>query len=376
MISEATRKIQRGGYLSNRRKRSFLFLCCVSSCILMIYSLTVLYHIKLTQLETTITFEELLRTSHNLANNSNAKSFMSHFRSFELTFSLIKSLSSVFTKHHTANSEIIETAVTKLVRKSQDTGMFLHNDKGQLLCGKRTLKVLVLITSNYYELDLRMKIRKTWTDKHAHTARYVQSNGHYKEFKWRNLFVIGGIDDSWRGKQFVETETRMQPDILQVEIQEHGTKKAPKLYSVLRWVLNNCNFQYVMYTTAQHFVNLPALYEFLHLESIQSIKKLYAGHVTKESVALPSLERGHGHSYLEKAPVSFVTGDSAILSRESLTEVINKLAYLSGFTSLNQNIMVAAAMMDSGIKPYGITRFTKPLDCKDMSCWKKILFKF
>jgi Galactosyltransferase. len=371
MVSVAVKKKThtRGGYLSSRKRQSFLYLCCVFVCILMIYGLTVIYHFKLTELETSVNFESLLQRGHHSSTNSNSKSFISHFGSFELTYNLIKSLALGFIKHDTANLEIVKTPVTKLVRKSQDTGMFLHNDRGQLLCGTRTLKVLILITSNYYELDIRMKIRKTWADKHASTARYVHSNGRYMEFKWRNLFVIGGIDESWSGRQFVETETRMQPDILEVEIQEHGTKKAPKLYSALRWVLNNCNFQYIMYTTAQHFVNLPALYNFLHLESIRPIKKLYAGNVIEESVKLPSLVRGPGgHIYLEKARVSYVTGNSAILSRDALREVIDKLAYLSVFTSLNQNIMIAASMKDSGIKPYNVTRLTKQLQCNDMSC--------
>eukprot|EP00111_Clytia_hemisphaerica_P024857 TCONS_00073280-protein len=285
---------------------------------------------------------------------------------FDFTYNLLSSLKVSLLTSFKKNTKIIETPVTHLVRKSQDTGMFLHNDKGQLLCGTTTLKVLILVLSEYKELALRMDIRKTWADKHAPTAKYIRQNNQYKEFKWRKLFVISRGGEEWAGASFVETELRMQPDILEVEIQEHHTKRALKLYSALRWVLNNCNFKYIMYTTAHNFVNLPALYNFVSSDA-HNERFLFAGSLAKKEIQLPSLDRSQ-KKYRKAEWVEYIQGRSAILSRVTLETIINDLSYLSNFRSLNQDIMVAAAAMGYGIQAQNVTNFTKKLRCKFLCC--------
>ena len=327
----------------------------------MLYIITCVYHFK------TVTNFEVEEFMTIVDSNMNKPSFS--LPTFKTVYAVLISLKSKFFAKFSHNTEISQTPVSGLVRKSQDTGIFLHNDKGQLLCGTSTLKVLILIVSDHKELDLRMSIRQTWANKAAMTAKYIKHGGLAAEFKWRKLFVISRGDDDWAGAQFVRTELLMQPDILEVEIQEHPTKRALKLYSALRWALNNCNFQYLMYTTAQNFVNLPALYNFLHRAALMERKDLYAGNLFWESVLLPNLTRHEEKEFLPKTKLQYIKGESSILSRPSLETVINDLAYLSTFfVSIKPDIMVAGAMYHNMITPRNIKNFIKRLDCPENCC--------
>ena len=316
-----------------------------------------------------LAIEEFTSTTRNDKNNKKISSSRSRVP-FAATYAMLNNLRLNILERFSENTGIIKTPVSRLVRKSQDTGMFLHNDKGQLLCGTTTSKVLILVFSNYKELGYRMSIRHTWASKVATTNKYIKQGRQALEFKWRKLFVISRAGEEWDGSQFVRTELLMQPDILEVEIQEHPSKGAMKLYSALRWALNNCNFQYLMYTNAQHFVNLPVLYNFFHRADIIKIKDLYAGHLVRKSIHFPNLTRHLERKFLPKNENEFIEGDSgAILSRSSLETIINDLAYIStSLGSTKPDIMIAAAMHHHKILAKSVSNFVKKLDCSNHCC--------
>ena len=56
------------------------------------------------------------------------------------------------------------------------------------------------------------------------------------------------------------------------------------------------------------------------------------------------------------------------LSRVTLETIINDLSYLSNFRSLDQDIMVAAAVRGHKIRARNVTNFTKKLHCKFLCC--------
>lgn len=362
MAAEASmmKRRKNGGVRYCFKGRKSVIFCCFG-IFLMFYIAMNLYHFKTV---TNFELDEFITKIEDYKNTT-ASFSLAAFTDFR---NVLISLKANFYTKYVRNTRVSQTPVSHLVRKSHDTGMFLHNDKGQLLCGTTTLKVLILIVSNHNDLDLRMAIRKTWANKAAMTAKYIKHGRLATEFKWRKLFVISRGDSDWAGARFVQTELLMQPDILDVEIQEHPTKQAMKLYSALRWALNNCNFQYLMYTTAQNFINLPELYNFFHPSPMMENSDLYAGNLVDETIFLPNMTNREKNEFM-KMRLQFIEGESSILSRPLLEAVIDDLAYISTFYgSIKSDIMVATAMHKHKVKATNIKNFIKRLDCPDKCC--------
>lgn len=268
-------------------------------------------------------------------------------------------LKNLFSRQEKVYADSLNTKVKELVRKSHYTGFYVHSNRGQLLCGLRTSKVLIIVMTNYNDIVLRATIRKTW----GQQMKWLESQYGKHELQWRRVFVVSTADQNYENNALLQMELNMKPDMLQIEIQEHETKRALKLYSTLMWALNNCNFEYLLVTFGENFVNLRALYEFLHYKS-KPTKSLYAGTTTTREVEVPKLPLSEHRGETVTKKLTYITDSSIIFSYDAILSIINKLTLYSNVPAINPDVMIGEVMDHLNIKPFDLKNFQTIAHCK------------
>lgn len=132
---------------------------------------------------------------------------------------------------------------------------FHHRDV--FLCGRSTIKLLILIFSDIKEYEERQIIRNTW-------AKLEMRSKHSYELRWKRVFVVGyPLEKAGSDDDFVREV--MHNDLLGVHSDNSRTMQT--LYGALYWALNGCSFEKLLVVKSKMFVNIPAFYKLLHSSS-------------------------------------------------------------------------------------------------------------
>lgn len=256
------------------------------------------------------------------------------------------------------NDKLNHQKIKEIVPSSDDTGIFVHTNVGIELCGRTTLKLLILVLGSYEELSERLTIRSTW----AKGLNYFNTKEGRRELKWKTVFVVSTPgDNSWPGNPFFETELNSKRDILRVEVQEHVSMQGVKLYSALMWALNNCNFKYVLLTKVQHFINIPVLYEFLHSKDLP--ETLYAGKFVTKEVQVPKTPINSNRGVWVNKTTTLLESEAMVLSYNIVKNGIREFNLYSNVRPIDPRIMVSEIMNKMNIKPWPIANFIQNTNC-------------
>lgn len=142
---------------------------------------------------------------------------------------------------------------------------FHHRDV--LMCGRSTIKLLILIFSDIGEYTERQTIRDTWA------KLEMRSKHSLHELRWKRVFVVGyPLEKAGSDENFVREV--MHNDLLGVN--SVNTRTMQTLYGSLYWALNGCSFEKLLVVKSKMFVNIPAVYKLLHTSFLVFDKeKLY-----------------------------------------------------------------------------------------------------
>lgn len=248
--------------------------------------------------------------------------------------------------------------VRKLVQSSDDTGVFVHTSLGIDACGRTTQKLLILVIGSFEELSERLLIRETW----GKNLRYLNTKEGQRELIWKTLFVVSTPgDDKWPGYKFFETEIKQKGDVVRVEVPQNIHMNGVKYYSALMWALNNCNFKYILITKAQHFVNIPALYEFLHSADLP--KTLYAGNFVTKEVLVPKTPINDNRGVWVNKTSMVLESEAVILSYNLVRDNIKDFNLYSNVRPIDPRIMVSEIMDKKDVQPRSISNFVQQTNC-------------
>lgn len=271
----------------------------------------------------------------------------------------ITKLMDFFSRKEKIYLDTLNTKVESLVRSSHDTGTYVHSNRGQILCGLRTNKVLIMVMSNYYNIMERDTIRETW----GREMKYLESQYGRHELQWKRVFIVSIADENFEKENLLQMELNMRPDILQIDIEEGRAKRGLKLYATLQWALNNCNFEYLLITPSENFVNLRALYEFLHFRN-KPKKHLYGGIAETREVKIPKLPLHDYKGQTVSKELTYIADNAFILSRDVVQTSLRTMMMYSQVPSINPAIMLGLAMDHLNIKPFHLRNFQTVASCK------------
>lgn len=180
---------------------------------------------------------------------------------------------------------------------------FHHND--MFMCGRSTIKLLILIFSDVHNQEGRQRIRQSWGALEMHTK--------YKyELRWKRVFITGyPLEKAGTDEKFI-TEV-MHNDFLGVHSENWRTMQT--MYGALYWALNGCSFENLLVVKDNMFVNIPAFYKLLHTAKKQE-RKLY--------VNTFALNKTH-NKILKKSFMTFQENGAWLASHELLMKLLPEI---------------------------------------------------
>ena len=132
--------------------------------------------------------------------------------------------------------------------------------------------LLILVSTNVGNVDRRHLIRKTWG------ADYSIKT------KWKTVFLLGknSIDEEMRK---AKKEAQIYGDMVQADYHEHFWNMSYKVAMGFEWSIKYCNFNYLLKSDDDVFVNTFGLMDFLSKYTTPK-KKFYTGNIMVGSVVL------------------------------------------------------------------------------------------
>eukprot|EP00111_Clytia_hemisphaerica_P005911 TCONS_00017129-protein len=139
--------------------------------------------------------------------------------------------------------------------KTPDSAMVYEN-QDFLLCGRQTLKLMVLVLTGHEEKDAREKFRNVWskTIKEASKEKNI-------EIKWRMVFVIGRDHGETASDVYHINEAIFKRDM--VNIHALNTHTMGALYGALHWVHNGCFYENLLVIRPHMVPNMAKMYVML-----------------------------------------------------------------------------------------------------------------
>ena len=244
-----------------------------------------------------------------------------------------------------------------LVRERQPAGDFVHYTNDKRLCGRETSKVLIIIMSQYQQLQERQVVRKTWG-----SVKLLKSLRGRHQIHWRYIFAIGNFPASFPNGHLVERELSTMNDTLRVDLFEHKFFTNMKYYGILTWALNSCRFQYILTVEIENFVNVPALYDLLHGRNFQAVADVYAGETHTESVSVPVDETKSKKT--AKKTLTYVANGAILMSRSLLAKTVPLLRKHHALTYENYQQMIGNVVSLLGLTCQQIDSFRTASRCE------------
>lgn len=157
------------------------------------------------------------------------------------------------------DEKLIDTPVQNLVKQNYQEPPMVYQNYDYILCGRSTLKLLILVFTEYEEKKERELIRNTW-------GNLLLTAGNKKyELRWKKVFVIGRSYHVSSTDVQHSSEVILKRDILNVHSDRTNTMGT--MYGALYWAANACAFENLLVIRPKMFVNIHAMYNLLHTET-------------------------------------------------------------------------------------------------------------
>jgi len=193
----------------------------------------------------------------------------------------------------------------------------VYQSRSFMVCGRPTLKLLILVLTEYDQKKERQLIRETWANfkKNPIAAEH--------ELKWRVAFVVGrSYHEAIRDTSHVN-EAIFNHDMINVHAK--SAKMMGTMYGALHWIHNSCSYENVLVIRPTMAVNVPKVYALLH--SIEKSKKNY--------FLIDSIP-----STLNKEYYDWVESTMLIMSHTAVSKMMGFMkVYANSFQPLHYNII-------------------------------------
>ena len=173
-----------------------------------------------------------------------------------------------------------------------------------------SLFLLILVATNVGNVDRRHLIRKTWG------ADYSIKT------KWKTVFLLGKNrnDDEMRT---VKKEAEIYGDMVQADYYEHFWHMSYKVAMGFEWSVKYCNFNYLLKSDDDVFVNTFGLMDFLTKYTTPK-KMFYTGNIMVGSVVLRNGRYGVSpEEYNETMYKPYCSGGGYILSHDVVEKFLS-----------------------------------------------------
>ena len=203
-------------------------------------------------------------------------------------------------------------------------------------CHEKALQLLIVVTSNVSDFDRRETIRLTWG----------KQNNFKKINNFRVFFVMGkSYDNNIMNKSRKERE--LYGDIIVGDYFEKFYNLPYKFETIFEWAYKYCDFQYLLKTDDDVFINLPNLFKLLNSGDMAK-KNIYTG----RAQFFPIVQRGgkykvSSEEYSTARYPPFVGGGAVIFSHDVVQSV---LPYLFKLPFKLDDVYVAMLVANAGVK--------------------------
>ena len=237
--------------------------------------------------------------------------------------------------------------------KNLDKSTHFGKLESKFRCHAGKLKLLIVSTSNVSSFDRRRAIRETW------------GRGHYKRGDTRTFFAVGKSYDRNTMKRLA-VESHQHRDIIKGDFYEKFYNLPYKFEMILEWAYKYCDFEYLLKTDDDVFVNLHNIYELLDSQDIQHTR-LYLGRAKYTSGAVR--EGKYAVTYEEYAKdryPPFVGGGAVVFSRdvvESMVPFFHRPVYKL------DDIYIAILIANTGVPTTHNERFKFVSEKKRLCHW-------
>ena len=179
--------------------------------------------------------------------------------------------------------------------------------------------LLILVTSHPENSERRRSIRTTWGSK-----------WHYKKDLplWRTAFQLGHSDDVKVRKETTLEEAEYE-DMIFGDFPDAFFNLPIKIIMGFEWATKFCDFDYLLKTDDDVFVNVPNVFKFLSMSYIPS-SRLYAGNVRFTDVPIRNSTDEREQKYMvttQEYPYRnyprYCSGGGIVLSRDVAVGMVN-----------------------------------------------------
>ena len=258
-------------------------------------------------------------------------------------FMELQLLARMFDRYNMREIGMLNERAKSLLKLPPMGGEFTPKSDEQITCvSDKTAKVLVLLDSPYKDITKRMLIRESW-------KKQMIKVGKQHSLYWKLVFVVNQPDPSWQESKLFGIEVKSRKDMLVVQRPEQSSQASIKLYSTMRWALNSCSFEYLLFADTSYLIDVASVYTFVHSKKIYSSKDSFIGHELsgKQNITYNPIDQSEPRTKnLE------VLQDAVFLtSKEALQNTHNSMRWLSSFGKVHDPLkMVALAMDEAQVK--------------------------
>lgn len=213
------------------------------------------------------------------------------------------------------------------------------------LC-KKSLLVVILVTSAPGNVERRQSIRRSW-------ASYT-----VKDDSLKVVFLIGRTKDAMLSDA-LESEQMHYHDILIGNYLDTYRNLTLKVLHGFQWITSQCETKFVLKTDDDCFLNMPVLYNLLLVAQESSTKALYVG---KSPASLSVIRNPYNKWHVTKAEYAldrypvYMSGTGYLLSADLVSSITGISSYIQPFP--NEDAFVGVVNTFLGVKPINSARFT------------------
>ena len=226
-------------------------------------------------------------------------------------------------------------------------------------CSKR-YRLLIMVTSNPENFERRLNIRSTWG---STWQNRMDLPG------WKTVFQLGKLDNA-EVRMKTRIEATKYKDMIFGDFPDTFYTLSIKVIMGFEWATKFCNFDFLLKTDDDVFVNIPKVFTFLSVPDIPK-SKLYAGNGHFNDFPIRSRRKKSGMKYVvsiqeypyRKYP-SFCSGGAILLSRDVAAGMVD-IHNNSNYFKLD-DVYVGMLALRLGVNPYHEDMFN--LDSTDCEC--------
>ena len=222
-----------------------------------------------------------------------------------------------FAQHQLRSEDVMQKPSKDLAVIQMPVAPMVYENRDFLLCGRDTLKLLVMVMVDYNEKVQREKFRQHWR---KITTQYALENS--LEMKWKMVFVVGrDREESIRDVYYIN-EAIFKRDLLNIHARSTQTMGA--IYGALHWAHNGCSYDNILVIRPTMGLNTPMLYKLLH-----EMDKKQNGFFIHDTVKIPEIQQQHQLSQTSELD-SLYKNSAMIMSSKTLEKILPLMTMYTG----------------------------------------------